>query len=70
MVISASEIMSSSTTFVLTVSSFPAYVTTAEIPNETDLFTLSRELAARANGLQDQDRKATTLMKVDLMQEV
>ena len=44
MAISPSEILPSSTTFVLTVSSFPAYVTTAEIPNETVLFTLSREL--------------------------
>lgn len=49
--------------------SYPAHVTTTWILTKTGLFTLSRELAARANALQDRDRKATTLMKANVMRE-
>ncbi|KAH9206745.1 hypothetical protein DL95DRAFT_486120 [Leptodontidium sp. 2 PMI_412] len=69
MAFSSSEFLSSFSTLMWAIISYPAHVTTTWILTKTGLFTLSRELAARANALQDRDRKATTLMKANVMRE-
>ncbi|KAH7382941.1 hypothetical protein BKA64DRAFT_683555 [Cadophora sp. MPI-SDFR-AT-0126] len=69
MAFSSSEFLSSFSTLMWAILSYPAHVTTTWILTKTGLFTLSRELASRANALQDRDRKATTLMKANVMRE-
>ena len=66
---SSSAFLASFFTLLWAIVSYPAHVSSTWILTKTGLYTLSRDLAAKANALKDRDHKVTGIMKANAMRE-
>jgi hypothetical protein len=66
---SKSAFLSAFTSLIWTIISYPVNAGLTWVLTRTGLYTLSQELAARADALKERDRKKTAMMKANAMRE-